>query len=446
MARLQPVEYEFDPDKPWGDLPERGKDAKTLEVLIKLHPCVIALDSPWGTGKTTFLRMWEHSLADSYTVVSYNAWERDFASNALDALLGELTEVVNEQDSGAKKHLDGMVKAAGAIGKNALPLVTKALLTKLGVDGAIGDIIADSSARTVDEFLANHKVEKGAVTELRKSLNKIAEKLEDDGKPLLFMIDELDRCRPDFAVQTLEVIKHFFEVSRARFVVALHADELQYSVMQVYGQGFDAEGYLQRFFSYPYSLKAPDIEQFTLSTLKRLTYRASTETDSIERQMLQFGVPQSFKAFELSLRDVQRLLARFAVTKAFLNPNIYRHHSNLVLTLVALRIKDPKSFRSLQLGENDLFHVTKPFLEKSEVNSHWVSELLNKIGFVVGDSCQPEIEKLFEELNAREQHGMVFKPNSQFFQPEGHPEVQAEILSAIEAVGHFDSRQILDEK
>ena len=60
-------------------------------------PCVVAVDAPWGTGKTTFIKMWtQHLKNEEYPVVMFNAWENDFVDKPLVALTAELTEGMRE--------------------------------------------------------------------------------------------------------------------------------------------------------------------------------------------------------------------------------------------------------------------------------------------------------------------------------------------------------------
>ncbi|TOL41491.1 hypothetical protein CGH98_24085, partial [Vibrio parahaemolyticus] len=75
-------------------------------------------------------------------------------------------------------------------------------------------------------------------------------------------IDELDRCRPSYAVEMLEVIKHFFELDNVVFVVATDTEQLQHAVKAVYGQLFDAQLYLGRFFRRRFSLLELSRKQF----------------------------------------------------------------------------------------------------------------------------------------------------------------------------------------
>ena len=71
--------------------------------------------------------------------------------------------------------------------------------------------------------------------------------IREKADKLVIFIDELDRCRPNFAVQLLERIKHYFCVENVIFVLSINSAELVNTVKTVYGQNFDGYRYLDRF-------------------------------------------------------------------------------------------------------------------------------------------------------------------------------------------------------
>lgn len=78
-------------------------------------------------------------------------------------------------------------------------------------------------------------------------------------KPIVFIIDELDRCRPSYAVELLEQIKHFFAIEGIVFVLSIDKLQLGHAVKGFYGNdGIDADEYLRRFIDIEYSLPQPD--------------------------------------------------------------------------------------------------------------------------------------------------------------------------------------------
>jgi hypothetical protein len=76
---------------------------------------------------------------------------------------------------------------------------------------------------------------------------------------IIVIIDELDRCRPNYAIRMLEEIKHFFEVPGVVFILGLHGGQLSKSVSAVYGAEFDSEDYLRRFFTRRYELRTSHV-------------------------------------------------------------------------------------------------------------------------------------------------------------------------------------------
>ena len=229
--------------------------------------CSIAIDAKWGQGKTFFVRHVQ-LLLDSFNeftdsaskeeratikrafsryighgekaielqpqvCVYYDAWAND---NDSDPILSLVYEIVTRtaQHYSFKKSAD-CLKAAATIsdfftGRNAADIVAMAkdreLLSELKTQREIHDIVA--------EFL--------------ESL------LYEQGNRLVVFVDELDRCKPSYAVHLLERIKHYFSNDRITFVFSVNVDELQHVIKCYYGEGFDACRYLDRFFDYRIAL------------------------------------------------------------------------------------------------------------------------------------------------------------------------------------------------
>ena len=117
---------------------------------------------------------------------------------------------------------------------------------------------------------------------------------EDSGHPLVFVIDELDRCRPTFAIELLERVKHVFDVPNLVFVFGINRRELCSARQSVDGH-IDATVYLRRFFDMEFGLSEADPERFCKHLLERFELRkfftlldssASTNTHHEEFQML----------------------------------------------------------------------------------------------------------------------------------------------------------------
>ena len=97
----------------------------------------------------------------------------------------------------------------------------------------------------------------------------MAGKVRDEtGHPMVFIIDELDRCRPTFAIELLERVKHIFDVPNLVFVFGINRDELCTSLQSIYGE-IDASVYLRRFFDMEFTLQEVDSAKFSRHLMQK---------------------------------------------------------------------------------------------------------------------------------------------------------------------------------
>ena len=244
---------------------DRKKYADVLTNIVSTYAdgFVLAINNKWGTGKTTFIRMWERDLKDKgFKTVLFNAWENDFENNALTALMGELKTLTKKDE--VNPNFENALKNAAIFTKNLAPVLVKAVVKKYvgesfedlsdGVAKSIGDIFE----KDVNEYADKKK----SIKEFRDSLSKFIADTWDE-KPVVFIIDELDRCRPDYAVSILEQIKHFFSIPNIVFVLSIDKEQLGHAVRGVYGSEFiDADEYLRRFIDIEYSIPEPDVDKY----------------------------------------------------------------------------------------------------------------------------------------------------------------------------------------
>ena len=268
--RIQPREIEVPTDDPFrNDLLGR-KDL--VEILTRLvvsieGPCVLAIDAGWGNGKTTFLRIWAQHLRDlKFPVVEFNAWETDFSEEPFVALSTELTESLKAYSSGTvAEKLSDTTKAAKELLRRAVPgIVRLATAGVVDVNSLMGSEVRDLLGSYAEERLAAYREERNSVKEFKQTLGDMAAALAEsqEGRPVVLLIDELDRCRPTYAVELLEVAKHLFSVDHVVFVLAVNRLELAHSIEALYGNRFDAQGYLRRFFDVDFRLPEVDRVRF----------------------------------------------------------------------------------------------------------------------------------------------------------------------------------------
>ena len=233
---------EIDSNAPWNDDKlGRSQVARTLTKLItgQEQPLVVSLSGGWGTGKTFMLQRWQKDLEKGgYVSIYFNAWEDDFCNDPFVAIIGQITGI-----HPCEGYSDVLVEVK-EVAKKIIPFTLLKIMDK-ATGGLVGKELFDSMK---NEVLSNYEEQREAKKELKKSLRKMSTKVkEKSGKPLVFIVDELDRCRPTFAIELLERIKHVFDVPNMVFVVGINRDELCKSITSVYGE-IDANTYLQRFF------------------------------------------------------------------------------------------------------------------------------------------------------------------------------------------------------
>lgn len=252
--------------KPFADCKlNREQYANVLSELVKTYSdgFVLAINNKWGTGKTTFIKMWEQDLIDKkYQTVYFNAWENDFENNPLTALMGELKSLTKKAtDPKFKK----VLKNAAILSKHIAPIIVQSFVDKHINTKEIKDALVSITKGVNDVFendVNEYAKKKNGIKEFRSSLSEFIAN-SNDGRPLIFIIDELDRCRPDYAVSILEQIKHFFSVPNIVFVLSIDKQQLGNSVKGVYGNdNIDADEYLRRFIDIEYSIPDPDPELF----------------------------------------------------------------------------------------------------------------------------------------------------------------------------------------
>ena len=339
--RIQPREIEVPKDDPFRhDLLGRRE---SVEVLTHLFgslegPCVLAVDAAWGNGKTTFLKIWaQHLRNQGFPVVGFNAWETDFSGDPFVALSTELTEGLREyanKSMSMEKKVGDTKKCAKEVLRRAAPGVIRlATAGILDINPLLEKEIDNALVSYAEERLSSYQEAQESVKKFKDALqdmaNAVSKSCED--RPLIVMIDELDRCRPSYAVELLEVAKHLFAVDHIVFVLAVNRSELAHSIRALYGSGFDAQGYLGRFFDVDFRLPEPNRKKFMAGLIR------STQIDSYFEKIKDFQVKQSRQ------EPVQGLLQDFFGAPVLSLRQVAQAIHHLGLVFMSLR-SDERSF------------------------------------------------------------------------------------------------------
>ena len=260
---------------------------RLLTSPIDLSPMVI--DGGWGTGKTEFcqklIRLMEQQQLN-YQPVYIDAFRSDHSGEPLLALLAEIIKTCTPpKDSDEKlieEHKDRIrriTKAAGFLMKTVAKAAVGHVLKQNTDDLAeeFQQIMndgqdADSLAETVTDAaatIASHTIDATVEAllkeqiEAEKNLETLKACLKElaADKPIILFIDELDRCRPDYAVDMLEVIKHVFDIENVKVVLVTNTKQLRAAINHRYGAEVDAQKYLDKFLKYSFALPEKVVAQ-----------------------------------------------------------------------------------------------------------------------------------------------------------------------------------------
>ncbi|WP_434311857.1 KAP family P-loop NTPase fold protein [Hominifimenecus sp. rT4P-3] len=245
----------------------------------------ISLDAKWGEGKTFYIRQIEMTLKylskkrleqdvsdleetfsksvlksinmeNTYFPIYYNAWLYDCHTDPLMSLLYVLIKE-------CEKYVSTTINTKSR-GDTLISLLSSCTLSLPFVQIS-GDFEKIKQSFTGKDILEEIKTAEELKDTVKKILNEI---LIENSQKLVIFIDELDRCKPSYAVEMLERIKHYFDDERIIFIASLNKAQLVHTISKFYGESFDSTGYLNKFFDIniylpeiPKHLKANDILQ-----------------------------------------------------------------------------------------------------------------------------------------------------------------------------------------
>jgi hypothetical protein len=271
------------------------------------HAHVLAVDAGYGEGKTFFLRKLAEQLALNHPVAYVDAWRDDLEDQPLTAIATTLEDALTEY-----------AKRSPAIGARMAELRAKAgEVLKIAAGGALRRLVglaitqvaadelhhvftteqvekdfadeaskkagedipdkifaaAKSGEAIMDARIATFRKGRAAIDGLKKALEAVVDALDqtDAHPPIVIIIDELDRCRPTYAIKLLEEVKHLFDAKGVVFVLGMHGEQLAHSVAKAYGANFVATDYLRRFIHRRYTLKPVSLTQLVAKAVRDLS-------------------------------------------------------------------------------------------------------------------------------------------------------------------------------
>lgn len=261
----------------------------------------IALNGEWGSGKTFFIKQIKllldaqnpcssmddesrkvalgtvnskFKIPESYTTVYYDAWINDNHNDPILSLI--YATISNNQSEFTPEKSRSLSDVVAALASTLSGHDISTLLQQIKGSDTFGDLKSENNMRNLIKDFIDHLI-------------------QEHGNRLIFFIDELDRCKPDYAIRFLERIKHYFDDNRVTFVFAVSLSQLQSTVKSYYGLEYNATRYLDKFFDLRISLRSIDLEAFI-----------SNQLNMGQHYIFDIVSIESAKYFKFSLRETER--------------------------------------------------------------------------------------------------------------------------------------------
>lgn len=368
------------------------KAIKLLRSDIDISPMVI--DGSWGTGKTEFCHKFINLMKEdeTHSIIYIDAFKADHINEPLMTVLAEIIKIL-PNESTRERFI-----------KKVLPTVRFSLksLAKAGISHLLRQDFADVAEdftneieeatdkaidATAELILKEHVEAEKNLQTLQAALTAISSQ-----NPIVIFIDELDRCRPNFAIDMLEMIKHTFDVKDVSFVLITNTQQLKASINHCYGQAVDARRYLDKFIKFRFELSPHSDRSFNAPILaaKRHFFELARQKGIVTTQKLsgehfENAVEDLIKSLNLSLREVETLILHIEIAQNLSDSKAFdsqQHFGTILLNLVgvALVCFEPDLLREIKEGIFDAKELGK-FLgvAKTPNLSHGrISELANR--------------------------------------------------------------------
>ena len=226
-----------------------------------------AIDGEWGSGKTWILNELESQLDNSYLIFHYNAWENDFYGEPLVAILSVIIseiEKVCKKEQVIKDFNAELAATSLFLLKNlAISFVNTTIQNKIGVD--FRDVVDDlKDIKDAKTELKSIEKQVDTFLPLKKGIETIKKQLSEFSKhaAIVFVVDELDRCLPEYAIKVLERLHHICNEIPVIQILAINKKNLAESICTVFGKTFREKENInawQEFFADKYLQKFVDI-------------------------------------------------------------------------------------------------------------------------------------------------------------------------------------------
>lgn len=328
---------------------------------------VVALSSPFGFGKTTFLEMWladmesrnDDEQNDHFLVIPLNAWESDYFGDPLFAIISSLLSTLSANSSSA----DAIKRAAKTLGWFSLAITNQVVNAFTGIDvDAAGETTAkkirpENATTLPQDAFSIYQGRKNAMINLKTTIKEFVTNSDDR---VIFLVDELDRCRPDYAIEYLETIKHIFDIVGVTFIIAADRKQLENSAKSAFGNELDFDEYYRKFIHREVSLPPITgngykklVSEYTSDYLEKLGVRnCIIELEQANTPYL-VELTMAFKPTPRQMQEVFRTLGHLLADTKQHGRKLQWCGAVASLAMAVFKVNCPKMYRLLGLQQYD---------------------------------------------------------------------------------------------
>lgn len=362
IARIKNLQPIYDSDNPWsGDCLGRKNLASYLSNIVEDAdgPLVIAVNGTWGSGKSYFLNNWrldiekKHRWAQGISpVIYFNAWESDFCHSPLLSIIGQLYLHFEKIPKWRKVQNTTELKGkrpTAADSKKWIAITRQIANHAKHISGIDVEEFYSDIGRSGPRLLKAYKREAEEREKLIEYLRQLADYVSSAYRhPLVVVVDELDRCRPSFAVETLERIKHIFSVPHTVFVLGIDRQQLGKTIQAVYGE-IDVNRYLQRFidvdFGFPDTDTGAFIDKLMVDYCILDAFAGTPENVTKDLSCFKQVYHSLCRFHQMALRDIEASLKLFTCVIRTYNKKT-PIHPFLLAMMIVLKFKNPELYNA----------------------------------------------------------------------------------------------------
>ena len=315
-----------------------------------------AVNGDWGVGKSFVLDMFEEQAKDigvegetlsRYLLFRYNCWEYDYYEEPLVAIVASMLDQINEKiDLIPADTKTRIVAALKAVGKGLVKKAVQLIEEKTGVEiEDVLELVKDGTDTAREEVKESHKYDQ--FFDFKKNLKMLRETITSlsQEQTLIFMVDELDRCLPEYTIKVLERLHHLFDgIPNVQVILSIDIGQLEHVVQQIYGEKTDAKKYLRKFIQFELKLDEGSIKENVYELFEKRfgEYTQLFEIKKPTTSDFDVGIFKTYVFDGIDMRSRISIIDRCKLVHSLLNPDEKTDSSYYCLEILLVILNDLK--------------------------------------------------------------------------------------------------------